>query len=469
MNKSTDINNMIISLNDEYRKMLVGLLTEYDNLDGEMVNDILAAWDAKVNEMSDVLVPIVGAKAKKSRSKGAKATGPKRPMSAYLFFCKDKRAEVKEEYPALKATEITSELGRMWHEIKDTEDAEQYVELAKADKARYDAEMVDAPPKEPKEKKQRKRKVATSESDGESKDEKPKKKRAKKAKKNGPKKPKSAYLYFCEEKRGEVKAANPDMKPTEITSELGRLWNKIKETPKAIKYKEQAEDAKAQYAEAVEVQPAVSNDESEGEEEKKEEAPKPKKGKKLPKAKEEKVPTTGYQLFCNEEGEGVEKKELRKRWFEMKRNDPARFQDYEIRVKTRVDSASDSEDNEEVETHTLIFPTLSLNQTHEPEAKAEAEDDLEDEEEADAQMVIEDEEDPALIDTRALLNYLEEIKADRPKKEDFLEQVESLENLSSEIKSNIERIKKLRGAIISIAVIEKMIVLCKDTIKSYEL
>ena len=461
MNKSTDINNMIISINNEYRKILECVLSEYENIDGEMVNDILAAWDAKVIEMSDSLVPIVG-KAKKSRK--ATKTGPKRPMSAYLYFCMDKRAEVKEENPTMKATEITSELGRLWHEVKETDEVEQYNELAKADKARYTAEVGEAP----KEKKQRKTK-ASNESDGESDGEKPKKKRAKKAKKDGPKKPKSAYLYFCEEKRGEVKASNPDMKPTEITSELGRLWNKIKETPMANKYREQAEDAKVQYSDAAKVQPEVenSNESGEEEEERKEEAPK--KGKKLPKAKEEKVPTTGYQLFCNEEGEGLEKKELRKMWLEMKRSNIEKFQDYEIRAKN---NSLESEDEQvaqvDEELEKVILPFLSMNQTQEPEAKAEPpEDDLEEEE--DGAEVVMEEEDPALVDTRSLLNYLDEIKSNRPKKDEFLEQVESLENLSSEIKVYIDRVKKLRASIISITAIEKLVVICKDTIKSYEL
>ena len=459
MNMSKNTNTMIISLNDEYRKILASVLTENDNLEVEMVNDILAAWDAKVNEMSDALVPIVGAVAKKSR-KGVKQTGPKRPMSAYLFFCKEKRAEIKDENPTMKATEVTSELGRLWHQVKDTDEVEQYNYLAKADKERYAAEMVDAPPKEPKEKKERKRKTPTTieSSDGESKkeQEKPKKKRAKKT--TGPKKPKSAYLYFCEEKRAEVKAENPDMKPTEITSELGRLWNKIKDTTKANKYKEQAEDAKAQYAELVESEKVGVN--SEGEE--KEEAPKSKKGKKLPKAKKEKVPTTGYQLFCSEEGDGIEKKELRKMWLEIKKTDMAKFQDYEIRAAEMKNKSSESEDEEEEEAPAVVIPRVQ-----EPEAKAEAEDDLEEEDEAPE--LEQEEEDPSLADTRTLLNYLEEIKSSRPKKDEFLEQVESLENLSTEIKEYIEKVRKLRSANITVTVVEKLIVLCNDMIKSYEL
>ena len=459
MNMSKNTNTMIISLNDEYRKMLVSVLSEYDNLDVETVNDILASWDAKVNEMSDALVPIVGAMAKKSR-KGAKATGPKRPMSAYLFFCKEKRAEIKEANPTMKATEVTSELGRLWHQVKETAEVEQYNELAKADKERYAAEMVDAPPKEPKEKKERKKKATIESSDDESKEEKPKKKRAKKS---GPKKPKSAYLYFCEEKRSEVKEANPEMKPTEITSELGRLWNKIKDTHKANKYKEQAEDAKAQYAELIAETEKVQ---SSGEEKDEEEAPKPKKGKKLPKAKEEKVPTTGYQLFCREEGEGLEKKEMRKQWLQMKKTDMAKFQDYEIRVanmKKPVESEMESEQEEE---ETVILPRMPLSQTQ--EAKAEAESDLEDEEDVE-ENVEQVDEDPCIVDTRTLLNYLEEIKPNRPKKDVFIEQVESLENLSSEIKEYIEKVRKLRSATITVSVVEKLIVMCNDSINSNDL
>lgn len=478
MSMSKNTNIMIISLNDEYRKMLVNVLSEYDNLDEEMVNDILASWDAKVNEISDSLISILDVKSRK----GAKKTGPKRPMSAYLFFCKEKRAEIKEENPDMKATEVTSELGRLWHQVKETDEVEQYNELAKADKERYAAEMVDAPPKEPKEKKQRKKKTVES-SDGESKGEPKKKRAAKKPKKTGPKKPKSAYLYFCEEKRSEVKAENPDMKPTEITSELGRLWNKIKDTPRANKYKEQAEDAKAEYAEKnAEVRVENSSGEG-GEEEEEEEAPKPKKGKKLPKAKkEEKVPTTGYQLFCKEEGEGVEKKELRKMWLQMKKTDMAKFQDYEIRAKNNSTEAdSESED----ETEAVILPRMSLNQTQDEakyeakiedeskaestaESKAEIDEDLESENELQVQIE-EEEEDPSLVDTRTLLNYLEGIKGNRPNKDEFIEQVESLENLSSEIKESISRVKKLRNTTITVNVVEKLIVLCNDTIKSYEL
>lgn len=31
-------------------------------------------------------------------------------------------------------------------------------------------------------------------------------------------------MYFCDDKRGEVKAAHPDMKITDMSKELGAMW-----------------------------------------------------------------------------------------------------------------------------------------------------------------------------------------------------------------------------------------------------
>ncbi|BFU23434.1 HMG (high mobility group) box domain containing protein [Entamoeba histolytica HM-3:IMSS] len=47
------------------------------------------------------------------------------------------------------------------------------------------------------------------------------------------KKGKNPYIKFCQEKREEVKAANPDLKPKEITSKLVEIWNGMNEEEKA--------------------------------------------------------------------------------------------------------------------------------------------------------------------------------------------------------------------------------------------
>ena len=70
--------------------------------------------------------------ARKSKKKGKKKdkNAPKRGKSAYLFFCNDKRAEIKEELGEdAKATEVTSRLGELWNELKEDELSHFYLHL----------------------------------------------------------------------------------------------------------------------------------------------------------------------------------------------------------------------------------------------------------------------------------------------------------------------------------------------------
>lgn len=55
--------------------------------------------------------------------------------------------------------------------------------------------------------------------------------RAQKKKKdpNAPKKAISAYFFFCADHREKVKKEHPDLKLTEISSELGKLWKECSE------------------------------------------------------------------------------------------------------------------------------------------------------------------------------------------------------------------------------------------------
>jgi len=57
-----------------------------------------------------------------------------------------------------------------------------------------------------------------------------------------PKKGLSAYMFFCQDMRDTVKAENPEMKVTEVTTELGRRWKAMSE-----KEKEQASAWQMEY------------------------------------------------------------------------------------------------------------------------------------------------------------------------------------------------------------------------------
>jgi hypothetical protein len=57
-----------------------------------------------------------------------------------------------------------------------------------------------------------------------------------------PKKARSAYLLFCADKREDVKKKNPDLKPSEIMSKLGRLWMELDDSEKKEWKKKEREE-----------------------------------------------------------------------------------------------------------------------------------------------------------------------------------------------------------------------------------
>ena len=65
---------------------------------------------------------------------------PKRAGAPYLFFCKEKRAELKKSDPAMKAPDVLKECGKAWQKVK-TGDISKWQKLADTDKERYTREM----------------------------------------------------------------------------------------------------------------------------------------------------------------------------------------------------------------------------------------------------------------------------------------------------------------------------------------
>jgi hypothetical protein len=73
---------------------------------------------------------------------------------------------------------------------------------------------------------------------------------------NKPKRGRSAYIQFCADERPAAKAALDDPKPTEVTAELGRRWNVLKDSKKSADKKRHAK-----YVEAAVVDKQRYNDE----------------------------------------------------------------------------------------------------------------------------------------------------------------------------------------------------------------
>jgi len=130
---------------------------------------------------------------------------PKRGKSSYIFFCMDKREEIKEANPDMGAKEIIRELGRIWKEDMSDDEKQHYVEMSTQDKQRYEKEMetyvvpdlgyVEQKPK--------------------------------KSPRKGPKRGLTAYIYFCKENRPRLKEENPELSTKEITASLGARWKKL--------------------------------------------------------------------------------------------------------------------------------------------------------------------------------------------------------------------------------------------------
>ena len=171
---------------------------------------------------------------KKTSSKKTKdPAAPKKNRSAYIFFCMTTRSSVKTENPDFKTTEITAELGRRWKNMSDDE-KQPFTKQSAEDKKRYEAEMKDYTPSP----------EWQASQDSDSGDDKKKTKK----KKTGPKRALSAYMFFCMEKRPEVKDNNTDMTTKEITAELGRMWREeYKDTKKGKKYTKMAEKDRERY------------------------------------------------------------------------------------------------------------------------------------------------------------------------------------------------------------------------------
>ena len=138
--------------------------------------------------------------------------GPKKNKSAYNIFCSQNISLIKKELPDLDNKAIFSEMAKRWKKVKNTDEFNKYQELAQEDKERY-----------------------TQEKDVLNKDKKP----------LGPKKSKTAYMFFCDEERGKI----VDIKGKELLIELGKRWQILKKNndKRLQSYQKLAEQDKERY------------------------------------------------------------------------------------------------------------------------------------------------------------------------------------------------------------------------------
>lgn len=152
------------------------------------------------------------------------ADKPRGRMSAYAFFVQTCREEHKKKHPSESVVfaEFSKKCSERWKTMSDKE-KHRFHQLADKDKKRYESEMANYKPKK-----------------GEGR----KKKRQKDP--DAPKRPLSAFFWFCNDERPKVKATMPDSTVGDVAKELGRRWNECTEDQKS-KYEALAAKDKARY------------------------------------------------------------------------------------------------------------------------------------------------------------------------------------------------------------------------------
>ena len=303
--------------------------------------ELVEMWNTQENIEAFNVVEIKTTK--RSSDKIKDPNKPKRGKSAYIFFCAKKREDAKANLgEGAKATEVTSELGRMWNALKASTKSADKKFLASLeaeaaeDKARYneaiegyvapsDEELAAIVPA----KKTRK----TSDKDP-----------------NAPKKGKSAYIFFCAAMRPVLKEELGEEGKSSIMAELGKRWKELKDdddrAEELAKYTKMAADDKARYEEEKDNGKPSESDEKPKKKEKQakkvevddveiddEQKPAPKK-----KTEGEKKHKTGYAYFCSYNREGVKTdnpemkaqditRELARLWKELSKEEQKEWSD----------------------------------------------------------------------------------------------------------------------------------------------
>jgi len=123
-----NMNTLTTSVNDWVLNTLSSVIKDED------ISSVRSALENNKKNIEKVLTK------KKVEKKIKDINAPKRPKSSYIFFCLDKRSEIKESIPNIAAKDILIELGLAWGLL--SEDGKfKYVKLALKDKERYNKEI----------------------------------------------------------------------------------------------------------------------------------------------------------------------------------------------------------------------------------------------------------------------------------------------------------------------------------------
>eukprot|EP00049_Salpingoeca_infusionum_P002687 m.58900 g.58900 ORF g.58900 m.58900 type:complete len:215 (+) comp11734_c0_seq1:798-1442(+) len=160
--------------------------------------------DDDLDDADAVEAPPKKEKKQRRRRRKKDPNKPRGALTPYMCFSKHVRPSIQEAHPGAGVTDIAKIIGQKWRGLTDDE-KKPFQELAVKDRARYNAQMKDYTPTPGYEDGGRGRKRKQKDP-------------------NAPKKPKSAYFIYAEERRPDLRAANPNGKISEIAKLTGEAW-----------------------------------------------------------------------------------------------------------------------------------------------------------------------------------------------------------------------------------------------------
>lgn len=181
--------------------------------DEETASEVMKKLQKKRTAINRILQKAGGVQRRKDPN------APTKPRSAYIMFCVEHRPKIAKEHTDQK--EVMVALGQAWKSLSDRE-RHRYEKKAQEDRRRYEEQMKTYTPPEGEEFGPTRRK------------------------REGPKRPQTAYLFFCNDKRGSVVKKNPELQGRDVTRHLAQMWKETKDKDRT-KYNKLAEADRERY------------------------------------------------------------------------------------------------------------------------------------------------------------------------------------------------------------------------------
>jgi len=108
----------------------------------EMSEEDRERYEGQVKDFPQEVIDAVTPRRRRRRTskKERDPNKPKRALSAFFYYAKDERPNVRSINPDFSVGEVAKELGRKWNELTEQEKS-PYEKSAEEDRARYDVEM----------------------------------------------------------------------------------------------------------------------------------------------------------------------------------------------------------------------------------------------------------------------------------------------------------------------------------------